>query len=99
MIFPKQFPSARSVGTFNVALGNAFINSSFFSGHDNRIGKFVPAPIGNPIQSDVSQDAAPLWRQGTGQCSMKMYEEKLFMFDVYSKLQAAEEQLAKGAAW
>ncbi|WP_371367807.1 hypothetical protein SRRS_16110 [Sporomusa rhizae] len=28
--------------------------------------------------------------------SMKMYEEKLFMLDVYSKLIAAEEQLAEG---
>ncbi|WP_371380387.1 type II toxin-antitoxin system Phd/YefM family antitoxin [Sporomusa aerivorans] len=28
--------------------------------------------------------------------SMKMYEEKMFMLDVYSKLIAAEEQLAEG---
>ena len=28
--------------------------------------------------------------------SMKMYEEKMFMLDVYSKLNAAEEQLAEG---
>ena len=28
--------------------------------------------------------------------SMKLYEEKMFMLDVYSKLIAAEEQLAKG---
>jgi PHD/YefM family antitoxin component YafN of YafNO toxin-antitoxin module len=28
--------------------------------------------------------------------SMKMYEEKMFMLDVYSKLNAAAEQLAKG---
>lgn len=28
--------------------------------------------------------------------SMKIYEEKMFMFDVYSKLNAAEEQLAEG---
>jgi len=28
--------------------------------------------------------------------SMKMYEEKMFMSDVYRKLSAAEEQLAEG---
>ncbi|WP_298201734.1 type II toxin-antitoxin system Phd/YefM family antitoxin [Desulfosporosinus sp.] len=28
--------------------------------------------------------------------SMKMYEEKMFMLDVYSKLIAAEEQLTEG---
>lgn len=28
--------------------------------------------------------------------SMKLYEEKMFMLDVYSKLIAAEEQLAEG---
>jgi len=28
--------------------------------------------------------------------SMKMYEEKMFMLDVYSKLSAAEEQLTEG---
>ena len=28
--------------------------------------------------------------------SMKMYEEKMFMLDVYSKLAASEEQLAAG---
>lgn len=28
--------------------------------------------------------------------SMKMYEEKMFMFDVYNKLIAAEEQIAEG---
>jgi PHD/YefM family antitoxin component YafN of YafNO toxin-antitoxin module len=28
--------------------------------------------------------------------SMKMYEEKMFMLDVYSKLNAAEAQLAEG---
>lgn len=28
--------------------------------------------------------------------SMKMYEEKMFMSDVYRKLNAAEEQLAEG---
>lgn len=28
--------------------------------------------------------------------SMKMYEEKMFMLDVYSKLIAAEEQLVEG---
>ena len=28
--------------------------------------------------------------------SMKIYEEKMFMLDVYSKLNAAEEQLAQG---
>lgn len=28
--------------------------------------------------------------------SMKIYEEKMFMLDVYSKLIAAEEQLAEG---
>jgi hypothetical protein len=30
--------------------------------------------------------------------SMKMYEEKMFKLDVYSKLKAAEEQLAEGKA-
>jgi len=30
--------------------------------------------------------------------SMKIYEEKMFMFDVYGKLNAAEEQLAEGRA-
>lgn len=28
--------------------------------------------------------------------SMKVYEEKMFMLDVYSKLHAAEEQLTEG---
>jgi len=28
--------------------------------------------------------------------SVKMYEEKLYMLDVYSKLAAAEAQIAKG---
>lgn len=28
--------------------------------------------------------------------SMKLYEEKMFMFDVYNKLRAAEDQLAEG---
>ncbi|UWG96573.1 hypothetical protein LPY66_17050 [Dehalobacter sp. DCM] len=28
--------------------------------------------------------------------SVKMYEEKLFMLDVYNKLAAAEAQIAKG---
>lgn len=28
--------------------------------------------------------------------SVKMYEEKLFMFDVYNKLAAAEAQIAEG---
>lgn len=28
--------------------------------------------------------------------SMKLYEEKMFMLDVYSKLNAAEEQISKG---
>jgi hypothetical protein len=28
--------------------------------------------------------------------SMKLYEEKMFLLDVYSKLIAAEEQLAEG---
>lgn len=28
--------------------------------------------------------------------SMKLYEKKMFMFDVYSKLIAAEEQITKG---
>jgi PHD/YefM family antitoxin component YafN of YafNO toxin-antitoxin module len=30
--------------------------------------------------------------------SMKLYEKKMFMLDVYSKLNAAEEQLAEGKA-
>lgn len=47
----------------------------------------------------ASQEPIFVTKNGYGDMvfmSMKTYEEKMFMLDVYSKLAAAEEQLAEG---
>jgi PHD/YefM family antitoxin component YafN of YafNO toxin-antitoxin module len=47
----------------------------------------------------VSNEPIFITKNGYGDMvimSMKMYEEKMFMIDVYSKLKVAEEQLAEG---
>lgn len=49
----------------------------------------------------ASKEAIFVTKNGYGDMvlmSMKTYEEKMFMLDVYSKLAAAEEQLTEGKA-